>query len=309
MTAAPRTSTHHRLERGFTMIEMIVVLVLIGLASASIFPAITSMMRSSTRSAALTSSSGDGRIAERIAEHDIRGASAARSNGDRSDLGTSDSSVVDALNSTLPARHDILEANATRLRLWTEVLRSSAGPEDVTWELRENVDTCGSAAPNWCVVRTVRPTTGTPISEVVTRGRKAFPASIPNNPCGNGKRLFCYRTSTARSFRWNNNWNNKVCNTATAGSCAGAPRPNCEIAWANLTSTFGAGGWVNNVQHNGFDGAVQLHQLDLITSIVVILPSGGGFGATSERTFSTTELTIRARQGEAYQRAIMCGGR
>ncbi len=301
-----------RHERGFTLLEMVVVLVLLALASMVMFPSVVSMLRAGTRSAALSASSGDGRIAERLVEHDVRGAAAARSNGSRPDAGTPTSSVIDALNAPSRDLHDVLEATPTRLRIWSEALRSSPGPEIVTWELREDASECSTQTPNWCVVRTVEPSVGATLSEVVTRGRTAFPQGIPNNPCSGAtptKRLFCYRTSTAQSFVWNQNWNDRVCNTTTTSCSTGTPAPTCRIQWASLDSAFGSGGWVTGVQHNGFDPSVQLHQLDLVTGVAVILPSGGGYGMTSERTFNVTEVAIRSRQGDAYQRAIMCGGR
>lgn len=293
-------------ERAFTLLEMIIVLVLLGVASATIFPSITSMLRSSTRSAAMAGAAGDGRIAERIIEHDIRGAAGARSNGNRSDLATTPgASVIQALNSPTVAMHDIVEASPTRLVLHTEALASSPGPERVTLEL---VPTNGGSAAicgetgrdgqNWCIVRTVQ-ASGSTTSEVLTRGRSAFPATVPGSPCGTGGRIFCYRLSEnpggGTAYQWNRGWRPSLCRTR----------------WASLTSTLtgGGSGWITNVHHSGFDPFVRIHQLDLVTEVSVTLPTGGGYGATAERTFNTTELAIRSRQGEAYQQAIMCGAR
>jgi prepilin-type N-terminal cleavage/methylation domain-containing protein len=286
-------------ERGFTLLEMIIVLVLIGVASAVIFPAVSSMMRSSTRSAALSGATGDGRIAERIVEHDVRGAAGARSKGNRSDLAVPGASVIQALNAPAAASHDIVRATPTALVVNTEAMTTSAGPETVTLQLEQNRAICGEMGRdgrNWCLVRTVQGAFGT-VSEVLTRGRSAFPATIPNSPCGSGSRLFCYRLSEnpggANAYRWNGGWRPSLCRTR----------------WTDINSTLGGSGWINNVQHNGFDPAVRIHQLDLITEVSVTLPTGGGFGATAERSFTTTELAIRSRQGEAYQQAIMCGAR
>lgn len=286
-------------ERGFTLLELVIVLMLLALASAALFPSITSMLRSSTRSAALSGATGDGRVAERIVEHDIRSALAARSNGNRADLTTSGASVIQALNSATATTHDIIQASPTQLTFYTEALATSPGPERVTLQLHRDQTICGERGTdgsNWCLVRTVVGG-GATASEVLTRGRSAFPATIPNSPCGSGSRVFCYRLSEnpggPNAYRWNGSWRPSLCQTR----------------WTDLTSTLGGAGWINNVQHNGFDPAVRLHQLDLITEVSVTLPTGGGFGATSERTFATTELAIRSRQGEAYQQAIMCGAR
>ncbi len=293
---SPRRTTS---ERGFTLLELIIVLVLLGVASAALFPSIVSMLGSSTRSAALSGATGDGRVAERTVEHDIRSALAFRSNGNRADLTDPGSSVIQALDSATATSHDIVRASPTQLIIYTEALATSAGPERVTLELQQDQALCGEHGRdgrNWCLLRTVQGA-GTTISEVLTRGRSAFPTTIPNSPCGTGSRLFCYRLSEnpggGNAYRWDGSWRPKLCATR----------------WTDLNSTFGGAGWINNVQHNGFDPAVRMHQLDLITEISVTLPTGGGFGATSERTFSTTELALRSRQGEAYQQAIMCGAR
>lgn len=298
-----RTATTPRAirERGFTLLEMIVVLVLLGIASAAVFPAITSMLRSSTRATAVAGASGDGRAAERIIEHDIRSAAGARSKGNRSDLTDPRASVIQALNSTLPASHDILAATPTMLRFNTEAIRGNATRETVTLQLLQNSPTCGENGRdgrNWCITRTVQ-AGGVTTAEVLTRGRAAFPAAanLPVSPCdatsGTRQRLFCYRLAESSSYRWDAGW-----------------RPGgCRTRWTDLNSTLGGNGWIRNVDHNGFDPPVQIHQLDLITEVSVLVPTGGGFGSTSERTFTTTELTIRARQGEAYNQAIMCGAR
>ncbi len=295
--------TRRQGERGFTLLEMIIVLVLLGVASAFIFPSVISMLRSSTRSAAMSGASGDGRVAERIIEHDVRGAAGARSSGNRSDISTPGASVIQALNSATPATHDLLRAEPFVLQLNSEANAAWAGPETVTLQLLRSQPLCGERGRdgnNWCVVRTVQGAGGT-TSEVLTRGRSAFPATVPNSPCNatnpGQPRIFCYRLSEnpggGNAYRWNGSWRPSLCRTR----------------WTDLTSTFGGAGWINNVQHSGFDPAVRIHQLDLVTEVAVTLPTGGGFGATAERTFNTTELAIRSRQGEAYQQAIMCGAR
>lgn len=283
------------------MLELVIVLVLLAIASSALFPSIISMLRSSTRSAAISGAAGDGRVAERFVEHDIRGAQAARSNGNRHDVTTPGASVISALDSSTATFHDVIRASPMLLSFYSETRLSTAGPELITLELQQDVDLCGDRGQdgrNWCLIRTVVGG-GVTTSEVITRGRSAFPTTVPNSPCGSGSRIFCYRVSEnvggPGRYRWNVQW------TPTS----------CSSTWTDLNMTFTptGGDWIMNVVHNGFDPAVRIHRLDLITTIAVTLPTGGGFGATSERTFSTTELTLRSRQGEAYQQAIMCGAR
>jgi prepilin-type N-terminal cleavage/methylation domain-containing protein len=297
--AATAGGRRARTEHAFTLIEIIVALVLIGIASAAIFPGIVSMLKSSTRSAALSGAVGDGAVAERLVEHDVRGAAGARSMGDRSDIASPDASVEQALNAASPAVHDVLVATPTTLTVRTEARRSTTGPETVTWTLVTDDATCGERKDgrNWCIVRRVDGG-GIVTSEIATRGRGAFPPTVPNNPCGASAspRLFCYRVAQNASYDWDGGW-----------------RPSgCTVSWRSLDASFGSNGgsgWIGNVVHDGFSSPVRIHALDQVVGVAVTLPTGGGFAATSERSFNTTELAIRSRGGEAYQQAIMCGTR
>ena len=300
MTTVDRIDVPRR-DHGFTLLELVIVMVLLGVASASIFPAIASMGHSTSRTTALSQASGEVQTGSRLLERDIRGAAGDRSMGNRSDLATNPkASVLTALDSTTPALHDVLVATPTQLVVNSEFLASEPGIERIAWQLRQDSTTCGDRDSrlnrNWCVVRTVSNAAGTAVSsEVVVRGRGAYPVT---SSCFAGAtsiaRLFCYRVNENASYVWNAGW------TPTS----------CRQTWRDLNSTLTPGtGWVTNVRHNGFAGAMRLHQTDLITTIGVTLPAGGGYGDSSERVLQTMEVTPRSRQGEAYQQAIMCGAR
>ncbi|MCW2961236.1 MAG: hypothetical protein JWM90_1623 [Thermoleophilia bacterium] len=287
-------------EAGFTMLELLIVIILLGIASASIFPAIFSMGHSTTRSTALSQAQGEVKIGARLLERDIRGAAGDRSMGNRTDLDTNPrASVIQALNSATSGLHDVLLATSTRLTINSEAMSSVPGIERIAWDLRQNNVVCGDRDSrlnrNWCVVRTISSSAGAVLSsEVVVRGRGAYPATSTCYPGATTMvRLFCYRLNENARYGWNTGW------TPTM----------CRQTWRDLNTTFGTAGWVNNVRHNGFTPAVRLHQTDLIITIGIVLPAGGGYGQTSERVIQTVEVTPRSRQGEAYQQAIMCGDR
>jgi prepilin-type N-terminal cleavage/methylation domain-containing protein len=287
-------------ERGFTLLELVVVLILMGIASAAIFPAIVSMNHTTSRTTALSSASGEVLTGARLLERDIRGAAGDRSMGNRTDLAANiKASVITALDSPQASLHDVLSATPTQLELNSELLSTVPGIERITWQLRQNVATCGdrdrALNRNWCVVRTVANSAGAVLtSEVVVRGRGAYPST---SSCYSGavsaQRLFCYRVNENANYTWNGGWTPTMC-TQT---------------WRDLNFASFPGGPGITTRHNGFMAATRIYPVDRITTIGVTLPAGGGYGDSSERVLQTMEVTPRSRQGEAYQQAIMCGAR
>ena len=318
MRWATATSRRRHDEGGFTLLELVIVMVVLGIAMAVIGPAIANMMRGSQRSAAAVSAELQSQFVGRLFEADVRSALGDRTTGDRQDLGADITpATVEALEDGAAASHDVVRAGATRLEVHADVLDSNAGPEHVTWRLVTNNAACGSRSrttnENWCVLREVRALGGGggPITaEVVSQGRGPFPIA---NRCGLGNRaeLFCYYRSvpTNAGGAWPTNaWNAWRPGGGWTSNCTEGPN----------AFNFGAGTgvpfsqWVRTRHHNvqgetGHD--TRISRLDTITRIEAFLPSGASFGRASEQTFEQAEVVIRARTSPAYQQAIMCGSR
>ncbi|MCW2974355.1 MAG: hypothetical protein JWN72_2628 [Thermoleophilia bacterium] len=313
---------------GFSLMEMVIVLVLMGVVSAALFPAITSMNRTASRTTSLSQASGELKVASRYLEQDVRAIGSRRmsltplgSDGFTSTTFSAD--LTKALGETygtsdaaLYARgHDVVVATPTRFEFLADVLPAKPGPELVKWNLLENTNRCGDrdpAARNWCVQRSVWWTNGGAgqMVDIMARGRGVFPAT---DTCYRGatsaKRLFCYEVSrngagTTAATTWN---------TALYTWNTGWTPTSCNQRWADLAVTEAnrnaASTWISPVVHSGFTTSTRLSQLDTITGVGVVLPAGGSYGASVERVLDTAQLNLRGRQGTTYRAAIMCGAR
>src|SRR5690606_22313483 len=124
-----RQLSPHDRDRGFTIIEMVVVLVVLGLAMAAIFPSIGNLLRGSSRTSASSHATGEAGMAARLLENDVKTALGDRGTGDRTDtssfagptairLATIPSLNAGAGNNQYP---DIVVAGPTRLVLNADV--------------------------------------------------------------------------------------------------------------------------------------------------------------------------------------------
>lgn len=311
---AHRTTTA-RGETAFTMIEMIVTMVLLGLAMMVVYPALANILGGSARGAASSQAGGEAVIAARMLEEDVRRAVGNRSTGDRSDgnqlPGTTGIrvSTITALTAGAsdPQYPDILVAGRFDLVLNSDVL-NAPGIERVTWRRVVNSPTCGDVGAggrNWCMERTVRSAAGAVLtSEVVVKHRGTFPAIVSSCAPGiTGSRVFCYQeaypgTGGATAYVWNGGWS-----------------PRCTVAWrtdgpnaptgANLTTTTRIA-----TRHNAVDTVQRpssIGRIDRIMTVGAVMFAGGGYANAGERNYENVTVGIRSRENEAYREAIMCG--
>jgi prepilin-type N-terminal cleavage/methylation domain-containing protein len=311
-------SPRSRHQAGFTLIEMIVVLVVLALAMAVVFPALGNMLRSTSRTSASSQASGEAQVAADLLRSDVRTAAGARSTGERtdSDLFAGATAVtlstVGSLNALAPGISDIVTAGPLVLVFNSDVLATSPGPERVAWTYLENSATCGDrsdANTNWCMQRTVSTQAGTVLtSEIVVRARGTLG---PSSSCFPGaaamKRVFCYEEAVpvmaaggSNRYTWDAGWSSNCSESwlTDAGS------PNQAGA-----SGIGLGSTTYTLTHNGAEPSTKISRLDRIVSVGASLQSGGAYGNASERGFVNVQVGIRARQNEAYKEAIMCGSR
>jgi prepilin-type N-terminal cleavage/methylation domain-containing protein len=334
-------------ERAFTMIEMIVVLVVLGMAMAAIFPAIGNMLRTSSRSSAISQASSEAGGAARLFEYDVRRAVGNRGTGDRDDLG-SNTATISALTANNTTWSDIVEAGPTRLTVNTDAIPAVAGIERVTWEYLANNAVCGDRNKlnqNWCLRRTVVASNGTTV-EIPTKGRGTYPTNTstcgPNpqdvaaqqgisagqaslrgialNPLA-GVRVFCYQESVPAA--------NTNTGDSTAGTRAGSSviytnfntwTSSCHQRWMDgqyaqpgtspntaQVTLASAGRWTT--RHNLVDapGTSTISRLDRITTVSAAILAGGAHGRANERSYEVVTVSIRSRESEAYREAIMCG--
>lgn len=307
-----------RRENAFTLIEMIVVLVLLAVAMAVIFPSIGNMLRTSGRASASSQASGDARIAANLFETDIKTAVGGRSTGDRTDnalfSGTTATtlSTVSSLNALGAGISDIVTAGPLLLVVNSDVLTTNAGPERVSWTYLENSVTCGDRSDlntNWCLQRIVRTQAGAVLtSEVIVRARgtlgttsSCYPGAVA------AKRIFCYEEAvpalvapSVNRYTWDAGWS-ATCNQ---NWLTDATSPN-----QAPVAGYGLGTTTYTLKHNGAEPTTRISRLDRIVAVGATMQSGGAFGNATERGYETIEVAIRARENEAYKEAIMCGSR
>ncbi|MCW2923872.1 MAG: hypothetical protein JWM98_1276 [Thermoleophilia bacterium] len=303
--STPPPPTRTRADGAFTMIEMIVVMVVLGLAMAAIFPAIGNIMRGSGRGAASSQATGDAGTASRMLEEDIRSALGDRGTGERTDIENAGAvgvrlNAISALNSPAAINHDIVVAGPTHLRLNADVL-PAAGIESIDWQLWEDDARCGDRSDdghNWCLTRTVTGGGGG-TSEVAVRSRGTYPQTstcAPGNALAAAKRIFCYQEAhpTTNSYTWNAGWTSA-----------------CTSEWRkdgpNAADTSIPTGYT--LKHNAVDPITRISRLDRVITVGAVLLAGSGFGNANERSYENITVAIRSHEGESYREAIMCGTR
>ena len=312
------TPTPVRRQSGFTLIEMIVVLVVLALAMAAIFPAIGNLLAGSSRSAASGQATGEAGVVAKLLEEDIKAALGDRGTGERTDS-TSFAGVDAIRTATIPAltagaastRYaDIVVAGPTRLVLNVDALATSAGVEQVEWVLTQNSTTlCGetdTSGNNWCLRRIVRAPGGGAVlaAEVATKSRGTYPqtTSCGSNALPSAVRVFCYKEAypgagNANNYRWSAGWT-----------------PNCSMAWTSTGTspnvserTVTSPATRMQTVHNQVEPASSISRLDRIVEIGASVLAGGGFAKAGERSYENLQTAIRSRENEAYREAIMCG--
>lgn len=302
-------------ERGFTIIEMVVALVLFAIAMAAVLPALGNMLDMGNRGAANAQASADSSYALQLAEGDLRRAIANRSSGEFEATGLS---VVAALTSMSTNTHDIISAGPTRLQLWSDALGTSAGPELVTYELREQT-TRNAAGPcdrqsrtSWCVLRTVRTAGGASTIEVVAHGSGTFPldsSCIPTTGAtapAPAKRLFCYQhkvPASAGSLNTRYSWAGWNSGCVASWNAPPAPAGN----WN--TTNVGLGAAIPTFHDRVRSNRSSISALDTITAIGIVLPAGGRTEGARGLATRVTTVDLRNRASEEYLSAIMCGDR
>jgi prepilin-type N-terminal cleavage/methylation domain-containing protein len=316
-------SGRRRTDAGFTLIEMIVVLVVLGMAMAAIFPAIGNMLRSGARASSMSQAASEADIAASLLLSDVKKAVGSRGTGERTDTAsvgataaTIPSLSMDGGPGGNPALADIREAGPTRLILNADVLPTVAGIEQVDWQLLSGANNplCGDFSRyngrNWCIRRTVSTAGGNRImAETLTKGRGDYPTNLttcadPAQLPAITTRLFCFQEAVPR---------------ATNGAPAGSPNaynnvwsPSCLQQWfsdasgPNRTQLNTNSGRINTV-HNKVDPASSIARIDRIVTVNASIYGGGGYGRASELSYEHVSASVRSRQGEAYHEAIMCG--
>ena len=295
-------------ERAFTLIEMIIVLVLLGLAMGAIFPAIGNMLRSGSRSSSVAQASSEAGTTARMLESDIKKALGARGTGERTDTNVvgASTATIPALNMGNPAVSDIRIAGPTHLRINADVLPNVNGIEQVDWQLLTgNNPLCGDVSRytgrNWCIRRSVLSAGNNPIlGETLAKGRGDYPSGITT--CASGLpaiqlRLFCYEEA--------------IPGAGAPANYVGSWTPNCsEVVLpdgpnaANAQLTPSSPRWPT--KHNEIE-TYSIARVDRIVSVNASIYAGGGYGKTSELSYEHASVTIRSHEGEAYREAIMCG--
>lgn len=295
-------------ERAFTLIEMIIVLVLLGLAMAAIFPAIGNMLKSGSRSSSVAQASSEAGITARILESDVRKALGARGTGERTDTATVGvaAATIPALAQANPAMSDIRVAGPTRLRINADVLPTVNGIEQVDWQLLTgNNPLCGDASRytgrNWCIRRTVFSSAGGQlVGETLAKGRGDFPSNVTT--CAPGLpaiqlRLFCYEEA--------------IPGNGAPPAYAGSWTPNCsEVTLADGPNAANAQLTPSSPRYATVHNRIETYSIARVDRIVTVNASiyaGGGYGKSSELSYEHASIAIRSHEGEAYREAIMCG--
>ena len=308
-------------QAGFTLIEMVVVLIVLALAMAAIFPAIGNLLNGGTRNAASGQATGEAGLVAKLIEEDIKTALGDRGTGERSDsvsfpganaIRTATIPALDAGDAS-PLYADIVAASPTRLVLNADALDTNPGVEEVEWVLTQNSTAlCGetdTAGNNWCLRRIVRGAGGGAVlaAEVATKSRGTYPQTTS---CGGSNlpsavRVFCYQEAypgagNPNNYVWNGGW--------TA---------NCTLAWTTDGNSANSGAAVRTLtsppriptRHNAVDpaGSTSISRLDRIVTVGASVLAGGGFGKAGERSYENLETAVRSRENEAYREAIMCG--
>lgn len=245
----------HKREGAFTLMEMVIAMVVLGVLIAAVFPLVGQISRAGGRDSARNNARNDARTHAQTLEADLRAIRAPlRPTGDGEEL----VSVIGALNGgsaslPLPAAawpdvptatlwgqrtySDLLFAGPTALMFWADVLQNPPGAfqtEMVRWYL-VNGTAASAGCPNgttWCLVREVRYATNAnasasaAIREVLSSGSGGVPMSdgcFPGAPAASQAtpRIFCYQAQVpggaTPQYRWNT-W------TAT-----------CRSAWTGVT--------------------------------------------------------------------------
>lgn len=318
-------------QHGFTLVEMMIALCILGIAVAAIVPAFGMFRTIGDRSVAESSAEGQGRAALALLRHDLGHSIGARSSGSREDT----DSVISALDSLDPAQHDLLLVGPRVLEFWSDVLPATGPggfkPERVRWFLATDSTLCDAKAPrNWCVVRDVMTggAGGAPSGmqrEVMTHGVGAFPVSNSDqcSPAGTSSvpRLFCYSYAaplpgpgSAVSYQFatwtpacEDSWKDPGYGSTPWNSSGGTPFTQMEGSSA-LYSGFTITDGRIDVNHENFS-TQQISSIDRITRVGVVLPSSArSEGAVADSTHLEI-LDMRARTNAEYDQAILCGGR
>lgn len=340
-----RPAHTRRREDGFTLLEMVIVLVVLGIAMAAIFPAIGNMMRGSSRSTAVSQAGSEVSITARMIEEDVRNALGNRGTGERTDASFFPSVTDQVRIATIPAlaqltaagaqHHDIVLAGPRDLHLNADVY-PNPGIERVEWELVVSPSgapdaRCGDSDrtlnANWCLLRRVSSSTGAMLSfEVPLKGRGSYPTNTTtcapptaNRNIGDGlpaenfPRVFCYLESVpaAGTNRGDNTVGVRAGNNVTYTSMWSAT---CHRRWLSQgqspnTVRRDLDDTTFTTQHNRVDPTSRISRLDRITAVGATLLSGGGYGRSTERSYEHVHTAIRSRENEAYNEAIMCGRR
>lgn len=308
-------------ERGFTIIEMVVGLVLVGVMLAVALPSLSNLLGFANRAAAESDAAGDAQYLAALIEHDLRQAAAPRAFG----LATG-TNVIASLGTARAQDHDLLFAGPRALMFWSDVA-PTPGPEVVRWYLVRNSPMCDQATArgNWCVVRDVMsgavaalPTSGTVVREVVATGKGSFPSTgvcAPGIPAGD--RLFCYkfeapaRAGVIASYDWAN-W------VPTCSSFWGSPSTPAGSNWNDGGGAVMAGTGERGVAHQAprlsvahsrFGAASTIASLDRVTAVGVVAPGGGRVDGDSSRGLLVGGVDLRNRSTAEYRTAILCGAR
>lgn len=301
-------------EHGFTLVEMIVALVLFGIAMAAIMPALGNMLDAGNRGAADNQASADASYALQVVEADLRRAQGQRGAGAfEGSAAATAPNVINALRSSNATMHDIVRAGPTELQLWTDALGSRPGPERVTYRLvqqttRSAAGPCDRQAKTaWCVVRTIDGN-GAALTEVLTHGSGTFPTDsscVPDDPQPR-TRLFCYQhkvPTTPGPLATRYSWANWQPRCISSWQAPPAPAANWNV------TTVGPGPAVRTYHDRLGSGATSIWPLDTISAIGIVLPAGGRTDGARGLVTRVTTVDLRNRASEEYLSAIMCGAR
>ena len=314
--------THqHEHEGGFTLVEMIIGLVLVGVMLAVALPSLSNLLGFANRAAAESDAAGDAQYLAALIEHDLRQAAAPRAFGLAA--GTH---VIASLGPARAQDHDLLFAGPRAVMFWSDVA-PAPGPEVVRWYLVRNSPMCdqATARSNWCVVRDVisgpigaLPASGTLVREIVATGKGTFPAT---GECAPGivaaERLFCYkfdapaRAGVIGSYAWTS-W------VPTCSSFWGSPSTPAGSNWNDGdgaimpgTGERGVGYQAPrlSVAHSRFGAPSSVASLDRVTAVGVVAPGGGRVDGDSSRGLLVGGVDLRNRSTSEYRTAILCGAR